>query len=163
MQDNHQKSRTGEDQSARKAAQNAGGSMDTAGANKNTGSAVSTPRCPKCGSGKLVFRHIDGSMNRTCAFTAVQCPKCLPEGTFYLDSPEDMRQFFQPAPSPPPRDPSRCSICGASRIPIEHPKTKFGPCSLIPGSDGKGGCPDPTHDYYEDISRPVASPQGESK
>jgi len=40
----------------------------------------------------------------------------------------------------PPRDPSRCSLDGASRIPLDREKTKFGACTLI-------GCKDPIHDY----------------
>jgi hypothetical protein len=62
-------------------------------------SASQQPRCPKCSTAKLFFRHIDGSANRTCAFVAVQCPICLPDGTIYLDSPAEMAQFFTVAPT----------------------------------------------------------------
>jgi hypothetical protein len=41
----------------------------------------------------------------------------------------------------------RCSVCGSQRVPLNHSKTKFGACSLVPGSDGKGGCHDPLRDY----------------
>lgn len=39
-----------------------------------------------------------------------------------------------------PNDKSRCTLCGAPRIPLNREKTKFGACTLI-------GCPDPLHDY----------------
>lgn len=34
----------------------------------------------------------------------------------------------------------RCSLCGAKRL-------SSGVCSLVPGRDGTGGCPDPMYDY----------------
>lgn len=52
-----------------------------------------------------------------------------------------------PARETPPRDPSRCTVCGSRRIPMDRAGTIFGACGLVPGRDGTGGCPDPLHDY----------------
>lgn len=38
----------------------------------------------------------------------------------------------------------RCSVCGAPRV--KGTNGELGACSLVPGADGKGGCPDPMHD-----------------
>jgi hypothetical protein len=46
-----------------------------------------------------------------------------------------------------PSRPDCCSICGCPRIPIDRAAKRFGACSLVPGRDGTGGCPDPLHDY----------------
>ena len=121
----------------------------------NTGAApaVSTPRCPKCGSGHVTLSY---KQLETGPGGQGHCESC---GAYAWAA-----QFFQRGSQPsPPRDPSRCSVCGAPRIPIEHPKTKFGLCSLDSRFDGKGECPDPTHDYYADIALAQPSPEGESK
>lgn len=43
--------------------------------------------------------------------------------------------------------PGLCSRCGSTRIALDRDGTKFGACSLVPGDDGTGGCPDPMYDY----------------
>jgi|ERR1700704_228588 len=49
----------------------------------------------------------------------------------------------------------RCSRCGALRL-------TSGACSLIQVADGKGGCPDPTYDYYaERATVPAPGPHTE--
>jgi hypothetical protein len=51
-----------------------------------------------------------------------------------------------PLTAEPAPDPSRCTVCGSNRIPLDRAGTRFGACSLVPGNDGKGGCPDPLRD-----------------
>jgi|GEM_PF-4754400 len=47
----------------------------------------------------------------------------------------------------------RCSVCGASRI-VQNGRA--GACSLVPGRDGTGGCPDPLRDVrIEEGQRPA--------
>lgn len=53
----------------------------------------------------------------------------------------------EPTEAAPSLDPSRCSLDGAARIPLDRERTKFGVCTLVAGKDGKGGCKDPLHDY----------------
>jgi hypothetical protein len=52
------------------------------------------------------------------------------------------------------RKAGRCSLCGSQRLPLNREGTRFGACSLVPGDDGKGGCPDPLHDYEREPSFP---------
>lgn len=59
------------------------------------------------------------------------------------------------APTPPAAsEEQRCTLCGASRIVDENGRP--GACSLVPGRDGKGGCPDPLHDVRKE-QPPAAS------
>lgn len=47
-----------------------------------------------------------------------------------------------------PRREGRCSFCGSQRI--RHDDGTYGACTLVPGRDGKGGCPAPLGDFdYE--------------
>lgn len=59
----------------------------------------------------------------------------------------ELRQRTEPARTDSPR----CSVCGASRIVGDD--GRVGACSLVPGSDGKGGCPDPLRDYNAEQRR----------
>lgn len=52
------------------------------------------PVCPKCGSEKLYMRHIEPHIG----YSAVQCPVCLPGGSFILKTPTDFAQFFTALP-----------------------------------------------------------------
>lgn len=45
-----------------------------------------------------------------------------------------------------------CSRCGSERIALDREGTKFGACTLAPGLDGTGGCPDPLYDYNQEHS-----------
>jgi len=53
------------------------------------------PACPKCGSEKIYMRHIEPHIG----YAAVQCPACLPNGTFTLKTPADFAQFFTTFPA----------------------------------------------------------------
>ena len=50
----------------------------------------------------------------------------------------------------------RCTVCGASRIVDENGRA--GACSLVPGRDGRGGCPDPLHDVRASSEGPTRPP-----
>jgi hypothetical protein len=68
---------------------------------------------------------------------------------------------WEPAPETPAPS-GRCSVCGSQRIPLTRNRTMFGACSLVPGRDGKGGCPDPLRDVmHEEIDRAAAAPAKE--
>lgn len=55
------------------------------------------------------------------------------------------RSSIELDPTPPAASEGpRCTLCSASRIVDEDGRP--GACSLVPGKDGKGGCPDPMHD-----------------
>lgn len=45
----------------------------------------------------------------------------------------------------------RCTVCGAQRI-VQN-DGRVGACSLVPGRDGKGGCPAPLHDADVEAGR----------
>lgn len=101
-----------------------------------SGAAVSTPRCPKCGYGGL---HLD--WNASDGFWVM----CGADSRHIWTDLElaDFAQFFHPAPSPPP--PSNCPKCNA-------------PMEWVSGlgwlhSDGKSNC----------IECERTSPPGESK
>ena len=48
------------------------------------------PKCPKCG-GPVVLRHV---LSSCPSFCGVQCPRCLPEATWFINSIDDLAQFF---------------------------------------------------------------------
>lgn len=99
-----------------------------------SGAAVSTPLCPACGSAKLDLRR-----NKGAVWT--MCLDCGDVRMIY--SATDFRQFFQPAPSPPPT----CSWAL-----MENGKVTM-QCRLP-----QGHIPEEAHDY---VATP--SPRGESK
>lgn len=65
-------------------------------------------QCPKCG-GPVVLRHV---LSSCPSFCAVQCSRCMPNGTWMINSADDLAQFFGPsAPSPLP-----CEGCNTQSL-----------------------------------------------
>ena len=74
---------------------------------------------------------------RTCACDRADCLYCGPRIAERVVAGEDS---LSGAGASPFSD-KRCTRCGALRL-------TSGVCSLVQGGDSKGGCPDPTYDYY---------------
>jgi hypothetical protein len=97
-------------------------------------------RCPKCG-GNVVLRRVHVGHS----FCGVQCPKCMPDGTWWINSAEELAQFFTAAPAQeqpvmygPERDPQECCYCEHCQRPI-HEKP-FGGRMVWLDSDGRMFC-----------------------
>lgn len=69
--------------------------------------AVSTPRCPLCGSTELTLYVHEGEVY-------VHCSETQTHGAIPVETGADFAQFFNPAPSPP--RPKIICLCGSTRF-----------------------------------------------
>lgn len=96
-----------------------------------------------------------------------RCPSCESDDPSYRRSAYDLpnRRLVEcgnrfhdaasPVPSGEPVHPSRCSLCGASRLQLDRAGKKFGACSFVE-------CKNPTFDYDREsaIEREEEEPDG---
>jgi hypothetical protein len=103
-------------------------------------------RCPHCGCGPV--EPYVGAPIYGAEFVCDHCSRLVRAAS--PPSPKDADEASPTVPAAPRAHvevvtiSDRCSVCGSSRV-VGGDGT-YGACSLVPGPDGKGGCPDPLYD-----------------